>query len=479
MRLAAVVLAALLPIAMPDVARASGARAGVAGNGLTQSFHSAPSLQPPIVSVAGRDADPQDGDFFTDAQNSIQAGPLILDPQGRIVWFNSLSGGRFATDVTVQRYRGRSVLTYWQGHGGLQTAGEGVILNHSYQTVAVVHPGDGYLADNHEFTITPQGTALMSAYRVIPADLSSVGGRRHGKLVDSAIQEIDIATGQVLWQWQAYGHVPVTDSYAGKPGNRPYDFFHLNAIQQLPNGRVLVSARHTWTVYEINKRTGAIHWELGGKHSSFSFGAGAHFEWQHDAHIQPDGTMTLLDNGAGPSGLPQERQSRALRLRLDFRTHRATLLNAYGNDPSLLTSSQGSVQILPSRNVLVGWGAVPNITEFSSAGRQLFSVYFHSPLQTYRAFRRDWWGRPAAPPNLAVAAMPRGTNVYASWNGDTEVQAWRVLAGASPSALKAVGRFPKTNFETTMRVSSNRPYFAVQALGRRGQVLATSAPAKR
>jgi hypothetical protein len=334
------------------------------------------------------------------------------------------------------------------------------------------------VADNHEFTITPQGTALLSAYQIIPADLSSVGGPRQGKLIDSTIQEIDIATGQVLWQWQAYGHVPLTDSYAGTPGNGPYDFFHLDSIQQLPDGNLLVSARHTWAVYEINKQTGAILWELGGKQSGFRFGPGAHFAWQHDARMQPDGTITLFDNGAGP-GPQHERQSRALRVRLDFNNHRATLIKAYTNDPSRLSSSQGNVQILPDRNVFVGWGSVPNFTEFSRSGRQLFSVYFHSPLQTYRAFRHDWWGQPAAPPDIAVVATRRGTNVYASWNGDTEVHAWRVLAGASPSALKSLGQFPKANFETKMPVHSKQPYFAVQALGDRDQVLAISVDAKR
>jgi len=477
-RLAGVALAALLLIGTPGAARAGAARASADGNGFTHSFRSAPELQAPIVFVSGRDPDPQYGDIFTDAQNSIQAGPMILNPEGQLVWFYPLPDGRFASDVTVQTYQGHSVLTYWQGYGGALPTGEGVILNHSYQTVAVVPPGSGYVGDNHEFTITPQGTALISAYQIIPANLSSVGGPPQGKLVDSTIQEIDIASGQVLWQWQAYGHVPLSDSYAGKPGKGPYDYFHLDSIQQLPNGNLLVSARHTWTVYEINKQTGAILWELGGKHSTFRFGPGAHFEWQHDARMQPDGTITLFDNGAGP-GRQHERQSRALRLRLDFKTHRATLIKAYTNDPSLLSSSQGSVQFLPDRNVFVGWGTVPNFTEFSPSGRRLFSVYFHSPLQTYRAFRHDWWGQPAAPPDIAVVATRRGTNVYASWNGDTEVHGWRVLAGASPSALESVRQFPNANFETKMPVHSKQPYFAVQALGDRGQVLAISADAKR
>jgi Arylsulfotransferase (ASST) len=478
-RFLSLVVAGLLLFAPAAEARMSASSATRNdGPAFTQSFHSVPELHPPIVSVSGRDPDPRYGDILTDASNTTQPGPIILSPQGQLIWFSPVPASLFACDVEVQRYEGRSVLTYWQGYGGPLPAGQDLILNHRYQTVAVVHAGTGYVTDTHEFTITPQGTALISAYQIIPANLTSVGGPAQGKLVDSTIQEIDIATGQVLSQWQAYGHVPLTDSYAGEPGKSPYDFFHLNSIQQLPNGNLLVSARHTWTVYEISKQTGAILWQLGGKHSSFKFGPGAHFEWQHDARMQPDGTITLLDNGAG-AGPQHERQSRALRLRLNFTTHRATLVRAYTNDPSLLSSSQGDVQILPDRNVFVGWGAVPDVTEFSAGGRQLFSVNFHAPVQSYRALRFGWSGQPTAPPEIAVGATHRGTSVYASWNGATRIASWRVLAGPRPSRLKPVMSFPKTNFETEMAVRSTEAYFAVQALGSRGRVLGVSATVKR
>lgn len=479
MRLLNVLVAGLLVAASAIAAPAGvGPVARSVAAAFTQSFHSAPALHPPDVSVSGRDPDPQYGDIVTDASNTIQPGPVILSPQGQLVWFSPISGGRFVSDVQVQRYEGQSVLTYWRGYGGVLPAGQDMILNRHYQTVAVVHAGAGYVTDTHEFTITPQGTALISAYRIIPANLTSVGGSAHGKLVDSTVQEIDISTGEVLWQWQAYGHVPVTDSYAGRPGTGPYDFFHMNSIQQLPNGNLLVSSRHTWTVYEISKRTGAILWQLGGKHSSFTFGPGANFEWQHDARMHPDGTLTLLDNGAGP-GPQHERESRALRLRLNFKTHQATLVQAYTNDPSLLTSSQGDVQTLPDSNVLVGWGAAPDVTEFSAAGSQLFSVGFDGPAQSYRAFRSHWSGQPTTRPGIAVGATHQGTRVYASWNGATAVASWRVLAGSGPRELKPGRAFPKTNFETEMTVRSTQPYFAVQALGRRGHLLGTSATVKR
>ena len=217
-------------------------------------------------------------------------------------------------------------------------------------------------------------------------------------------------------------------------------------------GRAAAPAR----VYEISKRTGAILWRLGGKHSSFKFGPGAGFEWQHDARMHPDGTITLFDNGTGPAPR-HESQSRGLRLRLNFKTHRATLVKAYTNDPPLLSVSAGDVQILPDGNVFVGWGAVPNFTEFSAGGRQLFSVYFHGDMQTYRAQRFNWWGQPATPPGIAVSATQQGTRVYASWNGATGVASWRVLAGPSPSRLKPIAEFPRRTSRPRWRSPAPSP----------------------
>ncbi len=288
--------------------------ANAAARPTTRTFHSAPSLRAPVVSVMGTDPDPGTGDIFVDAQNSIQAGPMILGPQGQLIWFDPLPNRGVARNVEVQPYDGNTVLTFWQGFGHAFGVGRDVLLNHSYQQIGSVEAGNGYTADTHAFQITPQGTALIAAYAAVPADLSSIHGPRHGTLVESAVQEIDINTGRVLWQWDAHGHVPLSDSYAGKPGSGAYDAYHLNSVQQLPSGNLLVSIRNSWALYEIDKQTGRILWTLGGKHSSFKIGRGANFEWQHDAAMLPDGTITVFDDGAALTnhGLIQnERESRA------------------------------------------------------------------------------------------------------------------------------------------------------------------------
>jgi hypothetical protein len=472
------------PASMPINAAttaASGAVDGTAGivhatndsNGFTRSFQSEPWLHAPVVSVRGTNPDPAAGDILTDAHKSIQAGPVILDPQGRLLWFDPLPGGQAGFNTSVQNYRGQWYLTFWQGFvsGGVGS-GQDVMLNHSYQVVKTVSAANGYQADLHEFTITPQGNALITIYSPVQVDLSSVGGPRNGTLLDSIVEEINIATGRLLWEWHAYGHVHIAESYAGKPSANPYDFFHVNSVQQLSNGNFLISGRHTFAVYEINPATGKIVWVLGGKHSSFKMGKGANFSWQHDALMKPNGDITLFDNGAGYRRT--EKQSRGLRIRLNMSKHQATLVHQYAHVPPVLSISEGNVQTLSDHNVFVGFGNAPVFAEYTSSGKQLFTGGFRSPVQFHRAFRVGWNGQPSGSPFIAASPNGSGTIVYASWNGATSIASWRVLAGATPRALQAVASGAFSGFETAISTSSAAPYFAVQALNSSGRVLGTS-----
>jgi hypothetical protein len=403
----------------------------------THTFRSINWIHPPIVWMSGTDPDPKSsGDIFADVHRAyVQAGPLILNPQGELVWFNPIPNRGAAFNTEVQRYRGQQVLTYWQGftqsgHG----SGVDTILNHHYQTVATVKAGNGYQADLHEFKLLPNGDALITAYAPVSnVNLTSVGGSKNGTLLDSIIQEVNVATGHVDWEWHAYGHVSINETYVGKPRSGPYDFFHINSIQLLPNGNLLVAARNMWTVYEINMQTGKIPYNFGGKNSSFKFGPGANFEWQHDAQMQPNGTLTLFDDGDGY--YKSESQSRALHLWIHYKSHQLTLVNQYTHSPPLLSESQGSMQVLGDGYTFVGWGSEPYFSEYDrgSSTRQFFTLKYSPPMESYRGYRFGWWGQPKAPPNIATVAHGKGTIVYASWNGATDVSTWRVLAGPSPN----------------------------------------------
>ena len=150
------------------------------------------------------------GDLFTAPYDGPgQSGPMILDPDGGLIWFKALPKYTSATNLRVQEYASKPVLTWWQGdisvHGFGQ--GEGVILDSAYAQIARVKRGMALQADLHEFQLTPQGTALITAYDPIYCNLSSVGGPAEGAVTDGTFQEIDVRTGLVMYQWTSLDHV--------------------------------------------------------------------------------------------------------------------------------------------------------------------------------------------------------------------------------------------------------------------------------
>jgi hypothetical protein len=446
--------------------------------GLNQSFVSQPSLQPPSVQVTVNSPVATPGDIFLTAGSGHgQAGAMIIDGAGRLVWFRPAAKGDEVTDLKVELYEGRPVLTFWQGHVDFGVGfGEHEMYDSSYRRIASVAAGNGYYADLHDLQITPQGAAYLTANSLVRADLRSVGGSRDGGLKDGIVQEVDIKTGLVMFEWHAYGHVPVYDSYASSPRDRtqPWDFFHINSISPDPwgDGDLLISSRNTWTVYEIDHHDGAILWRIGGKRSSFRMGAGTGTAWQHDARWQPDHTLTIYDNGAVPK---VHSQSRAVRERIDWKHRTVSLVGREVRTPRLLSGSQGNAQLLPNGNSFVGWGEAPYFTEFSPAGQILFDAHLPAPTQVYRAFRFPWSATPATPPAIGLEVTgPATTTVYASWNGATDVRGWHVLAGDTPATLATIATVPSSGFETAIALPSAARVFVVQALGPAGELLGTS-----
>jgi hypothetical protein len=445
--------------------------------GANQSFVSEPTLQPPSVALTVTSPAAAPGDIFlTTNAGRGQNGAMIIDGAGRLVWFKPAAKGNSVTDLKVQSYGGRPVLTFWQGHIDLGVGfGTDEMYDSSYRPIGSISAGNGYYADLHELQLTPQGSAYLTAYSLVRADLSSVGGSHDGALQDSIFQQVDVRTGLVMFEWHAYGHVALNDSYARSPTdpNRPWDFFHMNSISLDPwgDGNVLISSRNTWTAYEISGRSGAILWRIGGRKATFRMGAGTGTAYQHDARWQPDHTLTIFDNGATPKA---HSQSRAIRVQIDFKHRLVKLLGRAVRAPALLSGSQGNDQVLGNGDSFVGWGETPYFTEFNAAGQAVFDGHLPAPAQTYRAFRFPWSATPAAVPAVGVKVTGATTTLYASWNGATDVRAWRVLGGATPAALSTLATAAVAGFETAIPVPSAAPVFAVQALGASGELLGTS-----
>jgi hypothetical protein len=369
-------------------------------------------LDPPPLTVLSRNSGVGPGDIFiAPAGGGYAAGPEILTKAGNVVWFHRLLSGDVATDFRTQTYRGRPVLTWMQsqsggfaaqdGPGGRDLIGPngiGYIYNDRYQQIASIHAGNGYAVNFHELLITPHNTALILADKTVTANLASIGGRSDQRVIDTVVQEIDIPTGRVLYQWNAAKHIPYRDSYQGFPtsAKRPWDWLHLNAVHFDRDGNLLVSSRNTWTVFKVDRRTGRIMWQLGGKQSSFTMQAasgqtldhaGKIFAWQHDPEALGDDNYTFFDD---ESGGHQLRCSRAVTVHLDLADRVATLISSDNQPEGRVAAVMGNAQSTNAHNLFVGWGSLPYISEFSRRGALLYNAELPARIETYRAYLLPW-----------------------------------------------------------------------------------------
>jgi outer membrane protein assembly factor BamB len=441
-------------------------------------FRSRPDLSPPAVEVAIRaHDDTAPGYIFVAPEEggSGQGGSMVFDDRGEVVWFRPLSGrhGR-AMNFEVQTYRGRDVLTWGE------TAGEYVICDSSYREIARLSAGHGYDGDHHEFLISPQDTALITIYNSVPQDLTAVGGSKNGRAWQGIVQELDIETGEVLFEWRSIDHVGLEETYVDAREDHyagGIDYFHINSIDVDHDDNLLISARETSAVYKIDRKSGEVIWRLGGKKSDFEMGEGARFAFQHDARRLPDGTISIFDNGSlvFEDGIPRAvEESRAIVLELDERKMTASLVREYTHPDEQHADAAGNLQMLANGDAFVGWGRALAISEFGKNGGLLFDARLPSNNRSYRAFRLPWRGYPTDRPAAVAERISEEVEVYASWNGATEVESWEVLTGQRPDGLEPLGSVPRDGFETAILARSTEPYVAVRARDHTGRILGTS-----
>jgi hypothetical protein len=448
----------------------------------TRSFHSRPDLKPPRVTLANvpsSQAGLAEGYSFLGPTSGggAQSGVLIVDAVGEPVWFSPVASGKWVSNFRAQRYNGQPVLTWWEGKVLAPGYGQGVgvVMDSSYREIARVRAANGRHADLHEFLLTPQGTALLTCYpRTVRANLSGVGGASNGQVFESIIQEIDVRTGRLLLEWRSLDHIPVSDSYV--PPGGVYDYLHANSIDLTPDGQLLVSARNTFALYKLARRSGRVIWRLGGKRSNFALGWAARFAWQHDARELADGVITLFDDGAGL--LRTHAHSRGVVLDVDTAHRKVRLAHSYRHPNPLLSYAMGNMQTLPDGNVIIGWGNVSVLSEFSPDGSLSGDLWLPAGHDSYRAYRFPWSATPAELPAIASTRdiATGGITLYASWNGATGVSAWQVSVGPSAGALSPVGTAQRSGFETAIALGAASGYAAVTALDASLRRLASSAP---
>ena len=465
-------------------------------------FVSAPNLHPPIFGFTQKTQFSKlaPGYFMTAVFKNLaanqpltgQSGPLILDHNLQPVWFNPIGTNALASNLQVQRYNGKPALSWWQGvvnASGVTTSGEDVVVDQHYRHVATLKGTGGWVISQHEMLISGQN-AWVTAYKNVPMNLTPYGGSANGVVLDSAVQEYSLQTGQLLYTWDALNpggtpNVPLSQSKQKAFPGVPWDAYHINGVQLTGGETFLVSLRNTWSAYLVNRLTNGIEWTLSGNPavSSFKLPANAEFEWQHDVALHNGNVVSVFDDACcgydsitsksvkfgKPSG-----PSRGLVIKLNLTDHTGSFVAQYVRAKNFNAYFLGNAQLLPNGNVSLGWGSTPFFSEDSSKGKVLLDAFWPVPDVNYRTYVENWVGIPYFPPSGAVRNNGGKATVYASWDGDTQVVGWRVLAGNSAQSLKTVATRAKSGFETSIPLSSSYKAYKVQALGPKGKVLGTS-----
>ncbi|KAI4596613.1 hypothetical protein KJ359_005369 [Pestalotiopsis sp. 9143b] len=456
-------------------------------------FRSRPDLAPPRLNItipATKDVEP--GYLFLapfaglpdtpyEQHGPRQAGAYILRDDGDLVWSGYGIYSIWTTNFQKGRWNGKDVLFTFEGdHNPGYGHGHGHItfLDQNYETIRELRAGNHKLVDKHEFHIINEKTGLIQIYQPVPRDLTAYGASPEQ-------------------QWIAI--LPINPGQAGSGYNSSdaWDYFHINSVDKDAEGNYLISARDACSVHKINGTDGSIIWKLDGKDSSFAVPKDAKFCFQHHARWleQHDDVevISLYDNSAHGSEHGEGRQvhtaptSSGKILKLNTTSWEAELVQAFYPPDGLLSKSQGSTQVLPGGNVLVGWGSEGAVTEYLPNGTAIFHAYMDSDylgrgVQNYRAFKYDWAGYPNEEPAIVALADKDGggTTLYVSWNGDTETAAWRFYALNDRYGSKTyLGEVERKSFETSLRLEGQKVKIAsAEAIDKNGKVLRKTGAAK-
>jgi arylsulfotransferase ASST len=451
--------------------------------GTAVEVRSIPAFRPPVVMVGEGNVAPGYLFMAPRINANSQSGAMIVDGTGQPVWFKPVVNPGWVANFQLTTYRNEPVIQWWQGQSVLTGngptgfgVGQGVIADRSYRQVGRVLAANGRTLDMHELQVTPEGTALfLCTPQSVATDLTEVGGPRDGQVLEAVIQEVDISSGKLLMEWQSLDHIAVSETFLPFK-KEPYDYLHANSLDVTPDGNLLISGRHTWTLYKIDRRTGDVMWRMGGRRGNFDIERAARWAWQHDARQVAHGVITLFDDASDGFSTSEALQSRGLALKVDWAHRRVRLGAQYFHPRPILAAEMGNVQSLPDGHLIVSWGNAGVLSEFDADSRWIADASMR--CLTYRAFRFPWTGIPAAPPALTAGRLGKlgDVTLYVSWNGDTRTRSWRVFTGSSSAHLRPVGVATRRGFETAILVSSPQRYLAVGALDTRGRQLSRSEP---
>lgn len=288
-----------------------------------------------------------------------------------------------------------------------ENGGRHIILDTTLAPVDTFKAGNGYVADSHDFLLLPNGHAVLFANEVRKIDMSKIvtGGRSDASVIGAVVQELD-ASKNVIFQWNTFDYVPITNSYQDLTA-KSISYVHGNALDVDNDGNILFSLRYTSSILKINRKTGALMWTLGGKANDFTFihehdeNAPTYFSNQHNMTMLPDEHLLLFDNGDDHRNSQNKYYSRGVEYKLDEQAKTATMVWEFDHNKDIQTPSGGSVQRLPNGNTIIGWSRPPDLTTYHPIFTEVNDTTIVQEISfadtnkqfSYRAFKFPWVSR--------------------------------------------------------------------------------------
>lgn len=435
---------------------------------LAWAYVSRPDLDPPKLNIT-TNAGGLDGYMFVGpySGNLAQPGGYIYDFNGELVWlgYGRISG--WAGNLQVTEYQGKTVLQLADSNFHIAGYGTGhmKLLDENYTAVAEIFPGNHRLADFHEFKMVGNDSAVVTVYEPQQVDLLSIGGPVDGWVYELMFQEIDLTLGQAKFEWKALDHVRLEDTLwpiktRGNSSQNAFDYFHINLVDK-DGDDYIISSRYYSTIYKIDGKSGKIIWRLVGNQEKVKsdFQQDFVFDKLHDARIFNGSKLTIFDNCMNISDV-----SYGKIIDLDQHHKKATLISSVVLPDHLHVYSQGNMQLLDDDGLFINWGSEGAVTRYDQNHQVVFHAKFSDKGLSYRGHKFDWHGR--LPEAVAVTASHG--KVYVSWNGDTQVTRWEIVANDSPVASAF-----RQGFETTIDFSKPGTY-VVAGYDKRGQLVGKS-----
>ena len=282
------------------------------------------------------------------------------------------------------------MLTWWQGRilelGFGQ--GEDEIYNTSYQPVAHVRAGNGYQRRPARVPADAAGHRVdrrLRPGRPEPRGMRRLAARRRQRLGRPGDRRQDRPGDVGVARARAHPAARLLRADARTPTH--WDYVHINSIDPgTTTGQpAALGAQH---LDDLRRRHphGRLH--LADRRRARELQARRRACTSTGSTTppgSPGGLVSVFDNGSSP---PEEKQSRGLLLRPGPRPRTPSRSSSSSRTPTqtLLASSQGDLLSLPGGNWLMGYGGLPNFTEYDAAGQVIFDATLGLDVQDFRTY---------------------------------------------------------------------------------------------